>query len=177
MKKIILFIVEYTLSVIYMFFKITKVSEAVFQKLSRPPLYKRLSRGVVKSRLTGNCLMVFESKDIITIQKYDYFKDTILVTKMIGNIIFDANIILTAKRTTLQFETNGIILSAIKRKAKKYPSMKIKSKYRFDCCQPFEKLLFISPSILRDIILNKKWEHLKKIFRNEKIYDVEILFI
>jgi len=121
--------------------------------------------------------MVFDSKDIITIQKYDYFKDTILVTRMIGNIIFDANIILTAKSTTLQFETNGIILSAIKRKAKKYPGMKIKSKYQFDCCQPFEKLLFISPSILRDIILNKKWEHLKKIFRNEKIYDVEILFI
>ena len=36
MKKIILFIVEYTLSVIYMFFKITQVSEAAFQKVWRP---------------------------------------------------------------------------------------------------------------------------------------------
>lgn len=176
MKKWMYFICEIIFGSIYFLLKLTHILEFIIPKMRAVGMIiinKKITDGVSQRRI-GNACSISIDTDLLykKFQRYDYFTDRIKITKELIDILFDFEDIDKLKGKIFTVETNQIIIKGLKLKLG--DRIEIKKIDEFKCHQPFGKLFFISPKVLKENLTNK--DLYKTLFKTEKIYKISVEF-
>lgn len=170
------FICEIIFGSMYFLLKLTDKLELVIPKmraLGMIIINKKITEGVSQRRIGNACSISIDTAILYEkFQKYDYFTDRIKITRELIDLLFNFNDIEKLKGKVFIVETNQIIIKGLKLKLGN--KIEIKKMDEFRCHQPFGKLFFISPKVLKENLTKK--DLYKTLFKTEKIYKISVEF-